>query len=98
ADDLTHMAEEELVIEPLFHALYTDSELEELRSALVNAVPQREKLEFLRLMVPASNHEERVALLAGLKSQLPEPAFQGITATLRGPLGDGDYARLMAAL
>ena len=98
SDDLAHMAEEELVIEALFHALYTDAELLELRNALVNAIPQREKLEFLRLMVPASNHEDRVALISDLKRQLPEPAFQGITAALRGPLSDADHARLMAAL
>ncbi len=98
ADDLTHMAEEELVIEPLFHELYTQDELGALRDALVDAIPPREWLEFLRLMVPASNHEERVALVSELERQLPEAAFRGVAAALRGPLGEAEHARLFAAL
>lgn len=92
------MAEEELVTEPLFHALYTEDELVRLRGELVGAIPQREKLEFLRLMVPASNHEDRVKLLSDLERQLPEPAFAAVVSALRGPLADAEHARLTAAV
>ena len=57
-------------------------------------IPPRERFEFLRLMVPASNHEQRVALLSGLRSGMPGPAFDGLLVALQPELP----ARELAAL
>jgi hypothetical protein len=98
AEDLAHMAEEELVTLPLFHALYGDAELVEIQSALVADIPPPERVAFLCLMVPASNHEDRVALLGGLKAQLPPPAFAGLVAALRPALPEPELERVVAAI
>jgi hemerythrin-like domain-containing protein len=98
ADDLAHMAEEELVILPLFHALYTDDELTAIQTKLVSEIPPREKLEFFRLMLPASNHEQRVIQLAGLKKSLPEPVFQSMVRALYEVLPENDVTTLLAAI
>jgi hypothetical protein len=98
ADDLAHMAEEELVILPLLHALYSDRELAALQTELVAAIPPREKLEFFRLMVPASNHEQRLVQLSGLQANLPPPAFQGMLDALREVLPEGEVHALLARL
>jgi hypothetical protein len=98
AEDLAHMAEEELVTLPFFHALYTDAELVEIQSALVADIPPPERVAFLCLMVPASNHEDRVALLGGLKAQLPPPAFAGLVEALRTALPEPELARAVAAI
>lgn len=98
AEDLAHMAEEELVTLPLFHALYSDAELTALQGKLVDAIPPREKLEFLRLMLPASNHEARVAQLTGLKATLPDAVFRAVVAVLPEVLPDNDVRALVAAI
>jgi len=98
ADDLAHMAEEELVILPLFHALYSDEELAAIQGKLVSEIPPREKLEFFRLMLPASNHEQRVVQLSGLKRSLPEPAFQAMVRALHEVMPENDVRALLAAI
>lgn len=98
ADDLAHMAEEELVILPMFHALYTDEELGAIQLKLVAEIPPREKLEFLRLMLPASNHEQRVDQLAGLKRTLPAPAFATLVSALHEVMPENDIRVLLAAI
>jgi hypothetical protein len=98
AEDLAHMAEEELVTLPLFHELYTDRELETLQTALIESTPPRERGECFRLIIAASDHETRVELLARVRSELPAPAFAALRDSLRGPLSAADYARLLNAL
>jgi len=98
AEDLEHMAEEELVILPLLHALYTDEELAAIQTKLVSEIPPREKLEFLRLMLPASNHEQRVLQLAGLKQSLPEPVFESMVRALYEVMPENDVTALLAAI
>ena len=98
ADDLAHMAEEELVTLPLFHELYTDEELEALQATLVASIPPQERSELFELIVSSSNHETRVALLRRLRGELPAPAFATLTDSLWSLLPEGEYARLRAAL
>jgi len=98
ADDLAHMAEEELVTLPLLHELYTDTELAAIQVALVAGIPLAEKMEFFRLMLPASNHEQRVAQLAGLKASMPPPAFDTLAGALPEILPENDVRALLAAI
>lgn len=98
AEDLAHMAEEELVTLPLFHALFTDDELNALQAKLVQSIEPRERAEFFRLIVLASSHEIRVALLTRLRAELPQAAFGALRDSLRGALSDAEYARILAAL
>jgi hypothetical protein len=70
----------------------------EIQSALVADIPPPERVAFLCLMVPASNHEDRVALLGGLKAQLPPPAFAGLVAALRPALPEPELERVVAAI
>jgi hypothetical protein len=97
-EDLAHMAEEELVSLPLFHELYGDAELVAIQERLVAEIPPEERLAFMRLMIPASNHEERLAQLGGLKAAVPPPAFAALLDALQPTLPEGDFARLRAAL
>lgn len=98
AEDLAHMAEEELVTLPLFHELYTDPELETLQATLVASIPAKERNEFFELMISSSNHETRVALLRRLQRELPAPAFAALTDPLWSTLSEAEHAALRAAL
>jgi hypothetical protein len=98
AEDLAHMAEEELVALPLFHALYTEYELNELQATLVRDIPPRERSEFFRLIILASNHETRVTMLTRARAEMPAPGFAAFAESLRGELSDAEHGRLLAAL
>jgi hypothetical protein len=98
AEDLAHMAEEELVTLPLFHLLYSEEELDALQTELVRSIPPRARSDFFRLIILASSHPTRVTMLTRVRAELPAPAFSAMTESLRGDLAERDYLELMAAL
>lgn len=74
---LTHMADEELQLNPAMWASLSDEEIAEAEQRLVMSIPPEKMARFLRWMIPALNAPEREAFVA----KLPPPA-RAFVATL----------------
>lgn len=78
AEDLEHMAEEECETWPLLCSLFTDAELQQLEMAIVGNLDPATNLAFLRQVIPATNHDERAAMLGGMKAGMPPEAYAAV--------------------
>ena len=74
---LTHMADEELELNPALWSKTTDETLGELEKKIVGSVPPDKLVRFLRWMVPAMNARERADFAAAVP-----PPVQQIIASL----------------
>jgi hypothetical protein len=84
-ENLVHMAEEEHVLQPLFHQHYTDEELLGLTGKVRANLSPEVNMAFLGFMIPALNREERARLLGGLKASVPPQAFNAVMQTAARP-------------
>ena len=92
AADFAHMAEEEGVILPLLHRLFTDAELIAMESAIVASLPPEEAMAFMKLMIPAMNRPERVTFLRFVRDTAPPEAFDALlNLAARPTLTPRDY-------
>lgn len=99
AADLAHMAEEELVVLPLLHRLFSDEELIAIEAAIVGAIPPEKTMAYLGLMVPAMNPAERAGFLAFVRAGAPAEAFDAmLDMAVRPSLSAQDYEALELAL
>jgi hypothetical protein len=87
ADYLDHMDYEETAVNRAMWATFTDQELIDLRGRLQASIPLPRFIEWLEILLPAINVEERTAMLRGIKTSAPEPAFLAVTALASRVLG-----------
>ena len=80
AENITHMAEEEEVTQPLLEELYTSDELQALEGRLLASIGPGEMLAAMRIMLPGNDFEFRVHMLNGAKHALPPEVFAGVFA------------------
>lgn len=66
AESLTHMAEEERVIQPLLERHFTDDELRAIHAALIAACTPEERLLSASWMLRAASQPERLQLLGSM--------------------------------
>lgn len=86
SEDLEHMADEETVVWPALCALFTDAELAAIEGRIVSSLDPDSSLAFMKLMIPAMNPAERIALLQGLKQGLPDDAYEAVVREATEPL------------
>lgn len=98
ADNLTHMNFEETANNAVLQSLYTDAELGAFEHAIVASLAPEETAVALRWMIPAMNPAERAELLAGMRKNAPQPAFEGALAIARTHLNLLDWNKLAHAL
>ncbi|MFC3080165.1 hypothetical protein ACFODL_18855 [Phenylobacterium terrae] len=99
ADDLAHMAEEEQVILPVLQSLFTDAELQRIEDRIMSGLTPEDMIGFGRILIPAANREERIALLSAVRANAPAPAFEAIlTLSAKPTLSDADWSHLAAGL
>lgn len=99
AHDLEHMHEEETVANPMLHAMFTDHELEGIEMDIIAALPPEKVIAYMRLMIPASNPDERASLLGGVKASAPPEAFNAVMDLAARPtLNAKDFAELTRRL
>jgi hypothetical protein len=99
AADFAHMAEEEMVILPLLHRLFSDDELIAIEGAIVGALPPEDAMAFMKLMIPAMNPPERIGFLAFVRATAPEEAFEAmLNFAARPTLTPRDYHRVAQGL
>lgn len=78
AHDYEHMAEEESELLAALQQAFTDAELMEIEHRIVAAIPPQKMAAYLRLMMPAINHPERVGFAAKLRTAMPAAAFKDV--------------------
>jgi hypothetical protein len=98
ADNLVHMAVEETDHNAVLWSTHTDEELVALEQAIVASIAPPLRTAYMRWIVPAIPHADRVSLLSALRENAPAEAFDATLAMLMPYLGQRDWAKLMAAL
>jgi hypothetical protein len=88
---LAHMEHEETTVHAALWAQYSDAELMELRGRLQGSIPPARFGEWLEIMLPALNLDERTAMLRGIKQAAPAPAFAAATAIASRVLGTSGW-------
>ena len=94
ADYLSHMAFEEHQVMPALAAASTFDELLAVQIGVRTAALPDEVVLFMRWMLPAANPDERVAMLGGLKANVPAEAFEVFWATATDVLSPADLANV----
>ena len=75
---LAHMAVEEGAVSDALFAAYTDRDLMAIEGELVASIPPPKMGEFMILMLPAMNLDERCELLAGMRAGAPAEVYAGM--------------------
>jgi len=98
ADNFDHMEHEEGDNTLVLGEMFSDAELDAMEARLVASIPPGQMMQFLRWMIPALHHGERVEMLGGMRRSAPPPVFQAVMGVARANLKAGDYQRLEAAI
>jgi len=98
ADNLVHMATEEAEHNAVLWSTHSDEELVGIERAIVASIAPPLKSAYLRWIVPAVPHAERVAVMSALRANAPAEAFDATLAMLKPHLAHRDWAKLVAAL
>lgn len=97
---MTHMADEELEINPAIWKATSDSEVHEVEQRLVASIPPEKMARYLRWMLPAMNGAERIVFLSNVRAGAPEPVFgfiRGLAAQVLTPAEDAALEEGLAA-
>jgi hypothetical protein len=97
-DYLEHLDHEETVVNGALWKHFTDGELMALRGRLQASISPARFAQWLEIMLPAINFDERAALLRDIKASAPEPAFAAAAAVAARVLGSSGWAALRARL
>jgi len=67
--------------------------------AIIGSVDPETMLDYLRIMIPAMNPAERIAMLGGMKAGMPQPIFAAvIDAAVRPVLTDAQFRTVATAI
>ena len=98
AENLEHMDVEETHNMALLWDSLDDAQLQALHDELVAAIDPREMVVFLRWILPAVAHPERLGMLEGMRASAPPEVFEGVLAIAAQRLSRRDYAKLADGL
>lgn len=74
---LVHMSTEELDVMPYLQGRLSDPELMDVQNRLRASIAPPRMADYLRLMIPAMNIQERTAMFSGMKVVAPPEALEG---------------------
>lgn len=98
ADNLEHMAMEEVDHNAVLWAHYSDAEIIAIEQALVASIPPEKAMHFLRWMMVAATPAERAEKLRGMRAHAPAEVFMGVMTMLQPLLSAVDWHKLQLAL
>lgn len=98
AENLEHMEVEETHNAWRLRDAFDDAELARIHERVLESIPPEEMAVFMRWILAAVSHDERVAMLADMRANAPAPAFDGTVALCRDLLAPNDWAKLAKAL
>lgn len=85
---VAHMGEEEALANAALWQTFSDEELRELQGRLQASIPPPRFAEWMGIMLPALNVQERVGMLSGMKAGAPPEVFQAVMALGREFVGE----------
>jgi hypothetical protein len=91
---ISHMSLEEDVVMPALWEVLSDEEILNVSAQLRGSIPPPRMAEYLSVMLPAMNLQERTAMLSGMKQAAPPEAFQGVVGLAEQVLAADDFAAL----
>jgi len=92
AAQLEHMRDEELRANAALWKHYSDDELRVVQGQIQGSIPPARFGQWLEVMLPAMNLNDRAGMFLGIKHGAPPEAFQGFYAALGSILGDDGRA------
>ena len=98
ADNFQHMHVEETAHNAVLWARYTDAELMAIEQALVASIPPEKMMGLVRWMVPFMNPAARAAMLGGMQTHAPAPAFAAAIELVRPHLTTREWDKLATRL
>jgi hypothetical protein len=98
ADNILHMEHEETAHNAALHEAFSDAELLQIHARILASVPPEAMAKYLRWILPATSHGERLAQLQGMRAGAPREAYEGALAIAREKLTPRDWQKLDAAL
>lgn len=98
AENLEHMAMEEIDHNAVLWAHYSDHEIVAIEQALVASIEPEKAMGFLRWMLQAASPAERADKLRGIRAHAPAEVFLGILTMLQPLLTATDWHKLQLAL
>lgn len=97
-ENFDHMRHEEVSNNAALWSAYSDAEIVAIQKAMLAAIPPEKNVHYLRSMVGAISHGERVGLLQGLRAAVPATLFEGILRAVEPTLSGNDIGKLHEAL
>ena len=98
AENLTHMAMEEVDHNAVLWRCYRDDEILAIEQALVASIAPDKAMFFLRWMLQAATPTERAEKLRGIRAHAPAEVFLGLLTSLQPLLTATDWHKLQLAL
>jgi len=95
---LSHQDLEERIVMPTLAAVMTPLEVLELHESIIGSIPPAEMSEFLTIMIPGMNVDDRTELLGGLRAGAPAEVFAGVWGLTNAILAPADVAAVAARL
>ena len=95
---LSHMHLEETQVSVLLQSAYSDAELLEIQQQLRSSVTPQRMADYLSIIIPALNIDERSEMLAEMQRFAPVEVFQGVCQLSATLLSANDWAALQSRL
>jgi hypothetical protein len=95
---LSHQDLEERVVMPTLAANLTPLAVLEINESIVSHIPPAEMAEYLAIMIPAMNVDDRTELLGGMRAGAPAEVFAGIWGLVGSVLTSADLAAVATRL
>ena len=93
---LAHMQHEETVIQKVLWEHFSDEELVGVQGRIQGSIPPARFAEWLEIILPAVNLDERATMLVSIKAKAPEPAFKMACEIAARVLGQTAFAAVRA--
>lgn len=98
AFNITHMAKEEKILNPLLWRYYTDDHLNQLTGKITAAVPPAMALLMSRWMIKGLTNPEIISWMLAVKNKAPEPVFAELMAVAETELPDHRWLSIREGL
>lgn len=95
---LSHQDLEERVVMPTLAANLSPAAVLEIHESIVGNVPPAEMAEFLALMIPAMNVDDRTELFGGMRAGAPAEVFAGLWGLASSVLAPAEVAEVATRL
>lgn len=94
AEMLIHMMEEERDTQPVFWQYMTDAELKAFEPRILGSMSPEISQLWLRYILPSAPHNDRVALLGGIRANAPAPVFEQVMGLAQQVLSEEEWLAL----